>query len=63
MLKKNKRFRVETLKIQDGGLKSKYCFLVSWKIRSFIGISLILKLKTLARNKTKYIAFHVYNDL
>jgi hypothetical protein len=34
----NKRFRVETLKIQAGRLKSKYYILVSWKLRSFIGI-------------------------
>jgi hypothetical protein len=58
----DKRFHVETLKIQDGGLKSKYYIFVSWKLRSFIG-SLILKLKTLATNKTKCIAFQVYNDL
>jgi hypothetical protein len=58
----DKRFHVETLKIQDGGLKSKHYIFVSWKLRSFIG-SLILKLKTLATNKTKCIAFQVYNDL
>jgi hypothetical protein len=58
----DKRFHVETLKIQNGGLKSKYYIFASWKLRSFIG-SLILKLKTLATNKTKYIAFQVYNDL
>ena len=33
----DKRFHVETLKIQDGGLKSKYYILVSWKLTSFIG--------------------------
>ena len=55
----DKRFRVETLKIQDGGLRSKYCILVSWKLRSFIGIIIIFKLKTLATNKTKYLVFQV----
>jgi hypothetical protein len=54
----DKRFHVETLKIQGGGLKSKY-YIFSWKLRSFIG-SLNLKLKTLATNKTKCIAFQVY---
>jgi hypothetical protein len=58
----DKRFRVETLKIQDGGLKSKYYIFASWKLR-FSLVSLILKLKTLAINKTKYIAFQVYSDL
>ena len=48
--------------VKDGGLKSKYYIFVSWKLRSFIG-SLILKLKTLATNKTKCVAFQVYNDL
>jgi hypothetical protein len=37
-------------------LKSKYYIFVFWKLRSFIGSS-ILKLKTLATNKTKCIAF------
>jgi hypothetical protein len=56
MLKKfsDKRFRVATLKIQDGGLKSKYYILFPGSLDlSFV--SLILKLKTLATNKTKYI--------
>ena len=41
-------------------IKILYSF--SWKLRSFIG-TLIIKLQTLAGNKTKYIAFQEYNDL
>ena len=54
---------VETLKIPAGGLKSKpiiFLFPVSLDLSL---VSLIFKLKTLATNKTKYIAFQVYNDL